>query len=367
MAAGRLLGNLKDKMRDVYNSFFFDEDAAPAPRRQEEAYTVDPYNQQRPAQPAQQFEAPAPQTGMYQQPQQQTYQAPQQAYQQPQPAYQQQAYQAPQQAYQQPQQQTYQAPQQPQQGYQPRIYQNQAYASQPEAQPRNRRAQHNQQGGNNVVDFNAYQHGQAAYAPAAQQGQRFQQQPPAAEPQPAPAAASLASTRIINARGMGEVRSAITLLRNGDCVLIVLENVSDPAEMRRLVDTLSGACYSLVATITKVSRYGVYLLAPQSMAVFADQTTNQMNGMPSRQPGRPGAPLQRPGAYPQQPAVPQNVPSPYAASYANPQGFAQRTAAPMEAGQPFYTRPAPASAQAPAFSAQAAGEGYAPDESTVAQ
>ena len=347
MAAGSFFGNLKDKMRSVYSNFFFDEEAAPSPRMQEEAYPMDAYAAQpQAAQPAAwpQYEAPAvqtqpqaayqppvqPQPAAYQPPQAQPY-APQAA---PAPVYQQPA------AYQQPQPNA----------YQPRVFQNQVYSAQ---QPRNRRMQQRERQENNVVDFGAYQ---------SQQPAAYQQPAPAAAPQPmeAPAAAvaAAANARIINARGMGDVRSAITLLRNGDTVLIVLENVSDPAEMRRLVDTLSGACYSLVATITKVSRYGVYLLAPQSMAVYADQTTNQMNGAPARQPVRPYQPQRAPY---QQPA-----PAVYAA-YAAPmqQGYAQRAAVPAEAAQPFYTRPAPTAAPAPDFSAQAAGNGYAPDEAAA--
>ena len=167
---------------------------------------------------------------------------------------------------------------------------------------------------------------------------------------------------------MSDCRSAITLLRKGDSVLIVLENVTDPAEMRRLVDTLSGACYSLTATITKVSRYGVYLLAPQNMAVFTDQATNMMNSAPNR-----GQPRNYPGfahaqrgyapqtAYPPQSGYQQPQPNPYAQPV-QPQPFTQRTAAPEEPPQNFYQRPAPQEAQAPVFAPQPAGYGYAPDE-----
>ena len=192
-----------------------------------------------------------------------------------------------------------------------------------------------------------------AAAPAQKTQPQQGQQPQEAAPQQAPAAAS---ARIINARGMADCRSAITLLRNGDAVLIVLENVTDPAEMRRLVDTLSGACYSLTATITKVSRYGVYLLAPQNVAVYADQATSQMNSAPNRSAVR--APQQQPYGNPGHAGYPQN--NPYAAPQQN--GFMQRPAAPEEAAQPFYTRTAPQAGQMPAFSTQPAAAGYAPDE-----
>lgn len=279
----------------------------------------------------------------------------QQGYQQPgyQP-YQQQAYQ--QLSYQQPVYQSYQ---------QPQVQQSQA--PQPQMPHRNRRMQqHAAQMENNVVDFGAYQQ---------RQQPQQSQQPQPAQPQPvqenaAQPAGSLLSARVINARSMGDCRSAITLLRNGDAVLIVLENISDPSEMRRLVDTLSGACYSLTATITKLSRYGVYLLAPQTLAVFTDQATNAMNSAPVRTQARnyqPGYSGQR-TTYTSQPmqGQPQMQPpqqQPQANNpYAGMQAFTQRAAAPEEAPQNFYQRPAPQAAQTPSFSAQPAGYGYAPDE-----
>lgn len=302
MAFGDVFGNLKQKVRSVYNNFFYDGAQAPAPQ-------APVYQQEQP----------------YQQPQEQPYQ---------QPVYQQAPF-APQTEYAQPQQPAYQAPvyQQPQeQQYQ---------------QPRNRRMQqHAEQNAGNVVDFGAYQ--QQAQQPAYQQPAYQQPMQPEFQ-QEAPQQNVLANARVINARGMGDCRSAITLLRNGDAVLIVLENVTDPSELRRLVDTLSGACYSLTATITKVSRYGVYLLAPQSMAVYTDQATSQMNN-PGRTMNRSyqaGLGAQR--AY-QQPQQPQS------------QGFTQRSAQVDEPQQPFYARTAPQAAQVPSFSTQPVAYGYVADE-----
>ena len=170
---------------------------------------------------------------------------------------------------------------------------------------------------------------------------------------------------------MSDCRSAITLLRNGDAVIIVMENITNPGDMRRLVDTLSGACYSLTATITKVSRYGVYLLAPQSLAVFADQATNQMNAGPAQaQPqnyqANPYA-AQRPAyASPLQPA---QQPQPYAQQPygGQQQEFTQRTATPEAAAQEFYQRPLRQDAAIPSFSNRPAGVGYMPDEHAAAQ
>ncbi len=343
MAVGDFFGNLKNKVRSVYNNFFYDGSEAPLPPMQED------YSRQEQPYAGQQQAASWQQNPPY---------GGQNAYQQPgyQP-YQQQAY--TQNAYQQP--------------YGQNVYQQPAYAQpvqqqvqpQPQSAPqgRMRRAQQHafQQAAGKVVDFGAYQ-------------QQNQQAAPNNEENAAEAAqqsGALLSARVINAHGMGDCRSAITLLRNGDAVLIVLENISDPNEMRRLVDTLSGACYSLTATITKVSRYGVYLLAPQTLAVFADQATNQMNSAPGRAQARPYqpaygnaqrvtyAPQQRENpAQPHQPVQQQNP-------YAGMQGFTQRSAMQEEATQNFYQRPTPQAAQTTGFSAQPAGYGYAPDESAA--
>lgn len=356
MAYGNFLKDAFGKAKSRLEGFLYHEDAAiaaPPPSMNDEgaAPAAEPYAAQQPG------AAPY------------AYQQPYQAQQPYQSAYQQAVYQQP--VYQQPYGAQQPAYQQPAQGAeQPSAYQRPAYQapSQPQSGPfsRNRRAEralaHQE---SNVVDFAAYQ----------QQGQ--QEAAPAA---PQSAANGAANARIINARGMADCRSAITLLRNGDTVLIVLENISEPAEMRRLVDTLSGACYSLTATITKVSRYGVYLLAPQSMAVYADQATNQMNMVPSRAPQRPAyqqpvyngqQQAQRPAyqqpAYTASPAYQQPVSQ--QGAFVPPQSsFTQRAAAPEEApAQSFYARQPVQGAQIPAFSSQPAGYGYAPDEAAVEQ
>ena len=89
--------------------------------------------------------------------------------------------------------------------------------------------------------------------------------------------------RVINARGISDCYSAIAQLRSGDIVIIVLDAIRDAAEMRHYVDMLSGACFSLQATITKLSRYGAYLLCPQTCQVFVDNATNQLNSAAVRQ------------------------------------------------------------------------------------
>lgn len=271
--------------------------------------------------PAPQMEAPQPE------PQPQPYQQP--AYQQGQP-YQQQAYQPPyQQAYQQPQQQAYQQPapqpqpQNPfQQGYRPPQPQS---VNEPYVAPRNRRSQQHQQPvqpqpqppqmdmNGNVVPF-----------PNAQQ-------PQAAAQQKSPNAC------VINVRSIADCRNAIGILRSNDCVLAVMDSIADQAEVRRYVDTLNGACFSLGCTMTRLSaRVGVYLLAPAGMNVYTDQATTQMNSQ-SRAPQRPQQPQQAFRPPYQQPAPQQ----PYAQA---PQGYQQ-----------------PQQMNAPMFSAQSPAQGYSPD------
>lgn len=338
--------------------------------------------QPRAAQQPQPF-APAPDAAFTQQPQPQ-YAPPMQAnYYQPQQAAPQQPAYQPQAAYQQPQQPVYQQPVQPQPAPRQTASQNSW----------NSRFNQKQE---KVVNIRDYQ--QPAPETAA----------PAEEAKPM----SQATTRVVCARGMMDCRLAITLLRAGDAVLVTMENIKDPAEMRRLVDTLSGACYSLSASITKVSRYGVYLLAPQSMVVYADQLINQMNGAapkaqrPMYQPGQRPA-MQSQAAYqqqqpayqpqtayqqPQQPAYQpqaayqqpqQPVYQPQAAAYQQPRqdayqpqaeslyqqnAFTQRTAAPQENTAAFYARPQQVQApQMPAFASQSANSGYVPDDMEVAE
>lgn len=308
----------------------------------EDASAADPYYgqqgarqaaQQAPEAPYAQQQAPA---GYYGQPQQQAapyygpqqqppgYYAPQAQAQQPQPnpAYRTQA------GYQQPMQQTA-APEFQQQTV------NQAYVP-----PRNRRSAQHQaqpqmqpQQAENVVPF-----------PAA-----AQQAAPAAEPQKKPAAC------VINVRNIADCRSAIGILRAGDCVIAVIDSIADQSEVRRYVDTLNGACFSLGCTMTRTSsRVGVYFLAPVGMQVLTDPTTTQMNSQ-SRAPQRARsgqgmfhAPFAARESYPQQAQQP--------AAYAQQPVYPQAPQySPVQ--QPAY----PAQPQA-GYASQQPAQGYAPDQ-----
>lgn len=277
-----------------------------------------------------------------QEPQQQAPQY-QQPYAQQQPTYQQAAPQY-QQGYQQPYQQPQQAPQQPvqyrtqagyQQPMQPQGYgMDQQTVNQTYVQPRNRRsAQHAAQPVENVVPF-----------PVTPE----QPQQPA---EPQNAQKKQISACVINVRSISDCRSAIGILRTGDCVIAVMDSIADQAEVRRYVDTLNGACFSLGCTMTRTSsRVGVYFLAPVGMQVLTDQTTTQMNSQ-SRAPqrARSAQPVfqnpyqaQAQSAYTARPAYQPGYQQPYAAA---PQ-------------QPVYQQ----QPQQPSFSAQQPAQGYTPDQ-----
>ena len=310
------------------NNRFFNE------AREEETSGGEYYAQQSAAPAAADY---APRQNSYQQPQN-GYFNPQQGYQQPfrQQGYQpqQQAYQQPQQTYQQqPQYQPdYQQPQQQEYGFQQQTV-NQAYVP-----PRNRRTAQHTQTRENVVPFPG----------AAAQQQPQQPQQSAAPQQAAPASEQKKpSACVINVRNIGDCRSAIGILRSGDCVIAVIDSIADQAEVRRYVDTLNGACFSLGCTMTRTSsRVGVYFLAPANMQVLTDQATTQMNQQ-SRAPQRPRS---------AQPTF-QNV-------YAAPQtAFSARPAyaAPQ---QPQYSAPQQPAYQQPqaAYAAQDPAQGYSPDQ-----
>ncbi len=214
----------------------------------------------------------APQQGQYQ-PQQGQYQ-PQQGQYQPEPWQQpaQPAYQQPQQAYQPQQAQPmYQPPQQPVYEAPPQEPQYQ-FQSQFNPEPaRNRRSQQHQQP-------------QAPQQPA-------YQAPAAAAPEnlvPFPGA-QLNDTKqmdayVINVFNINSCRQAMSCLRKGQCTLIVMDQLIDKAEIRRYVDMLTGACYALGGTMTRLSaKIGFYIMAPSGMTVYTDPTTTGANQQPRPQ------------------------------------------------------------------------------------
>jgi FtsZ-interacting cell division protein YlmF len=288
--------------------------------QQPQVSQAQPYNAQDPYQ--QGYQQPVYQQPVYQQP---VYQQP--AYQQP--AYQQPVYQQP--VYQQPQQASA-APEQP-------AFQSQFNPESFKDSGRNRRSQQHQE--------------QAGYQSAGYQ------QPQAAVPEnlvPFPGAKSVPETRmvdayVINVFNINSCRQAMSCLRKGQCTLIVMDQLVDKAEIRRYVDMLTGACYALNGTMTRLSsRIGFYIMAPSGMTVYTDPTTSNANAQPRPQQ----APLYRapaasvPGQRPPQDfsmqqgygAVPQMQFAPQQGEQSAPQG---KESYQQDGGStyPSYEEPAP--------------------------
>lgn len=80
---------------------------------------------------------------------------------------------------------------------------------------------------------------------------------------------------IVIVRQLGDSRTIITHLHNGDSVILNLENI-DPKDCGRVIDLLSGAAFALGGNIIKVSRL-TYLLAPSSVRVVPPQSAPAAN------------------------------------------------------------------------------------------
>ena len=252
-----------------------------------------------------------------------------------------------QQQYQQPQPVQQEMTQPYQQGYRPAQQQT---VNEPYVAPRNRRSAQHQQ----------------PQQPAQPQQPPMQQMPqdqgnvvnfPNNAPQQPNQQQKLPSTCVINTRSMADCRNAIGILRAGDCVIAVMDTITDQVELRRYVDTLNGACFSLGCTMTRLaSRVGVYLLAPTGVKVYTDNATTQMNGA-----ARPQQPKQRPAM--QQPFQTTPFQQPQQ-SFAPPQSQQQ-----MEYQQPSpyqqmqYQQPQQFQSQPQQYQQQSPAQGYAPDAS----
>lgn len=185
---------------------------------------------------------------------------------------------------------------------------------QPQVQPqRNRRAQqHEQQApAENVVPF-----------PGA--------------PQEAPAEVRPMDAYVINVFNIQACRQAMACLRRGQCTLIIMDQLTDRNETRRFVDMLTGACYALGGTMTRLStKIGFYLMAPTGMTVFTDAvTSNANNPRPAAQ-----APLRTGNDF-----VPQSAPEtpPMNFNQQQPvQQAPQQEYQPQHQAAPAYSQPNP--------------------------
>ena len=83
---------------------------------------------------------------------------------------------------------------------------------------------------------------------------------------------------VINVSNVEACRQAMICLRKGQCTLIVMDQLSDRSEARRYVDMLTGACYALGGSMTRLSsKIGFYLMAPSGMTVYTDAVTSNAN------------------------------------------------------------------------------------------
>ena len=128
---------------------------------------------------------------------------------------------------------------------------------------------------------------------------------PGAAPQTSQEASSGIDAYVINVFNINSCRQAMSCLRRGQCTLIVMDQLVDKAEIRRYVDMLTGACYALNGTMTRLSsKIGFYIMAPAAMTVYTDPTTSNAN---TPQPRPPQAPLyQGPSAQSYQAGRPAN-------------------------------------------------------------
>lgn len=271
---------------------YYEPQQAAAPGKPYASGYQAPYQQPAAPYQADPFSAPAPEQSYYQQaPQQQpAYQQQPQAQAQPyyyyqQPQQQQQGYQ--QQGYQQPAAQpVYQQPQQQQQQQQNAGFQTQI---DPFGQERNRRGGRHRDGAPEAPIYAQPQPENLVQFPAAAQ------QPQAEQP------AGSVDAYVINVFNLNSCRQAMSCLRRGQCTLIVMDQLFDKAEIRRYVDMLTGACYALNGTMTRLSaKIGFYIMAPAGMTVYTDPTTSNANSArPATQ--APGFGAASAGTAPRQP------------------------------------------------------------------
>lgn len=145
---------------------------------------------------------------------------------------------------------------------------------------------------------------------------------------------------VFNTYNLQACRNAIETIRSGDIVVAVMDNLADPNELRRYVDMLNGAAYTLESSMTRLSgRSGVYIITPPGVHIYTDDATSRVNG--------------------QQPAA--------QSAYAAPQTGAFRASYPQPQYGSFYQQAAqapfaaPQQPAAPQMTMQGPSRGYSPD------
>ena len=153
---------------------------------------------------------------------------------------------------------------------------------------------------------------------------------------------------VINVFNLSSCRQAMSCLRRGQCTLIVMDQLFDKAEIRRYVDMLTGACYALNGTMTRLSaKIGFYIMAPEGMTVYTDPTTSNANASRPSAPSAPGytAPSQ---GNPARQSPEFSAQSAYAAPpQMNFSAHQVETRQPAQEGQPYAHYASPPQEQAP--------------------
>lgn len=71
----------------------------------------------------------------------------------------------------------------------------------------------------------------------------------------------------------------IDFMKNGETVIVNIENIASDAEVQHCVDLLSGAAYTLNCSITKfTTQKRAYLISPANVQVLIDPYTQRLNG-----------------------------------------------------------------------------------------
>lgn len=158
---------------------------------------------------------------------------------------------------------------------------------------------------------------------------------------------------VINVFNINTCRQAMSCLRKGQCTLVVMDQLVDKAEIRRYVDMLTGACYALNGTMTRLSaKIGFYIMAPSTMTVYTDPTTSNANAPRSI----PQQPIYR------APTTPGSMPTMPQGAFAPQSPYTQPPQMNFSASQPETPYAPPRAEQSQEPQAQAGYVPYADDQ-----
>lgn len=173
----------------------------------------------------------------------------------------------------------------PQQGNQPAGYGYQQ--GQPPYQGGNQYQPQPEQGGM----FGRRQQAQSQQGPQAPQQAPQPQQPDNVVPFPGTFQATTGQgyahiERVVQLMSRDNCYHIIDFMKNGESVIVNIENIASDTEVQHCIDLLSGAAYTLGCSISKFStQRRAYLIAPATIQVLLDEPTQRMNGARSTREG----------------------------------------------------------------------------------